>query len=427
MFKINTDKNIVRRTKASICSALLLCAVSQGLLSNQSALAIGMPAASKHTQMLSPTYEKLFQGSGPATNDNNIQNEKTLDSSDSAGADTASSADLSPLTLTDTAQASKTVDSSDNNSSVLKSTVSTTDYLPHNSDPKIMQAQSIKGDRKHKNNKLDQGTIIDQATAVKVGPLPLLETDSETQKKVGTILDSEKLQLADLWEATLTRSPDIQFVVQKLQPTSNQAHLTNVLAKMLSTVAFGGLGAMSMMSPSMGTFAAASMGGSMVQTALGITQSRADKRAKLSQEEEMMMYNMVRTTCDKLVSFYRDYKKCSSSLNRAADDLQDLQNMVSEAKSGQDAAKQLEMEYTLRKQQRDMDTVADDLQHHRQNLVDLAGGEAVAHLDKQLVDERERLKQLAGDNSTNTIKNTLEDVSIEKGKTQTASRPSPQS
>ena len=270
--------------------------------------------------------------------------------------------------------------------------------------------------------------MTDQAAAVKVGPLPLLQTEGEAQQKAGAAMDAEKAQLADLWESTLTRSPDIQFIVQKLQPTSNPAHLTNVLAKMLSTAAFGGLGAMSMMSPSMGTFAAASMGSSMVQTALGMSQSKADKRAKLSQEEEIMMYNMVRTTCDKLVSFYRQYKKCSNSLNRAADDLQDLQNMVSEAKSGQDASRQLEMEYTLRKQQRDMDTVAEDLQHHRQNLLDLSGPEAVAKLDKQMIEERERLKQIAGDSiGSDPGKNPLGEFDSQSDKTQTASSLSPQS
>ncbi len=170
------------------------------------------------------------------------------------------------------------------------------------------------------------------------------------------------------------------------------------------------------------------MGGSMIQTALGISQNKADKKAKLSQEEEIMMYNMVRTTCDKLVSFYRQYKKSSNTLSRAADDLQDLQNMVGEAKAGQDASKQLEMEYTLRKQQRDMDAVADDLQHHRQNLVDLSGPEAVAKLDKQMVEERERLKQIAGDSiGSEPSKNSLGEFNLQPDKTQTASGLCPQS
>jgi hypothetical protein len=198
---------------------------------------------------------------------------------------------------------------------------------------------------------------------------------------------------------------------------------------MLSTAAFGGMGAMSMMSPSIGTYAAASMGGSMIQSALGMTQSKADKKAKLSQEEEIMMYNMVRTTCDKLVAFYREYKKCSSSLNRATDDYQDLQNMVTEAKSGQDASKQLDMEYTLRKHRRDMDTILDDLKHHRQNLVDLSGPEAVANLDKQIVEERLNIKSLAGSNNIGSApeETPTGDFNVVPEKTKTASSLSPQS
>ncbi len=374
--------------------------------------------------MLSPSYEKLFDGAGPATNDNHAQSEKLLDSTDSS--------DLSPLKLNDAATATAQPTEQDSNGdsgAVLKSTVSTTDYLPRNGDANVLQAQSIKGNKNHKNNKADKGSLVDQAAAVKVAPLALMQSDGEAQQKAGAVGEAEKAQLADLWEATLTRSPDIQFIVQKLQPTSNSAHLTNILAKMLSTAAFGGLGAMSMMSPSIGTFAGASMGSSMIQTALGISQSRADKKAKLSQEEEIMMYTMVRTTCDKLVAFYRQYKKCSNTLGRAADDLQDLQNMVNEAKAGQDAAKQLEMEYTLRKQQRDMDAVADDLQHHRQNLVDLSGPEAVAKLDKQIVEERERLKNIAGDSIgiNGETGKSIGDFSSQPDKTQTASSLCPQS
>ncbi len=403
--------------KARICSAFLLLALSHDFLIVQPVEALGVPMASKRQSMLIPTYEKLFQGAGPATNDKEAQSEKTFDS---AGG--TNSADLSPLTLNENKQNGQTIDNSNNNGAVLKSTVSETDYLPR-SNTKLMQAQSIKGDRKH--NNADKGSIIDQATAVKVGPLPLLESENEAEKREGTLAEAEKLQLADLWEATLTRSPDIQFIVQKLQPTTNQAHLTNYLAKALSTAAFGGLGAMSMMSPNIGTYAAASMGGSMIQSALGMTQSKADKRAKLSQEEELMMYKMVRETCDKLVSYFRDYKKSSNNLNRAFDDFQDLQNMFGEAKS-QDAAKQFDMEYTLRKQKRDMEIIAEDVKHHKQNLVDLAGVDAVTHLDRQLTDERERVKQLAGGNSEeSSIKNTLDDANSEKPKT--AARVCPQS
>lgn len=388
-----------------------------------SARAVSLPITTKHTPMLLPSYEKLFQGAGPATNDNKAQAETQLDSSENA--------DLSPLTLngnsnssTATAEANKVGDNQNDNGTVLRSTVSTTDYVPKDSNDNVLQAKSIKDN--NKNSKEIKGSLSEQAAAVKVGPLPLLESNDESQQKANAAIEAEKAQLADLWEATLTRSPDIQFIVQKLQPTSNPSHLTNLLARMLSTAAFGGLGAMYMMSPNVGTFAAYGMGSSMIQQVLGARQSKADKKAKLSQEEEIMMYNMVRSTCDKLVSFYRQYKKCSNTLGRAADDLQDLQNMVNEAKAGQDSSKQLEMEYTLRKQQRDMDAVAEDLQHYRQNLVDLSGPEAVARLDKQLVEEREEFKQIPA-NSIGSEPGKSLDLVPQVDKTQTASNLCPQS
>lgn len=367
------------------CIAMLLfsCFFGQALLyaQPQQVMALGLPLVSgKQPAMILPLYEKLFQGAGPTTNDNSSQ-------------PSTQAADLSPLTLQDSAErkageaGSSSNDNNDTTSgAVLKSTVSTTDYVPHQGDPAVLEARSINKKKGH-GHKADKGTLSEQAAAVKIGPLPLLETDNEAQKKADTIISAENGQLADLWEATLIHNPDIQFVIQKFQPTSNHAHMANILTRMLSTAAFGGLGAMSMMSPNVGTFAAASMGGSMMQTALGITQSKADKKAKLTNEETTIMYNMVRATCDKLVACYRGYKKCWSSLTRASVDLQDLQAMVADARAGQDSAKQLEMEYTVRKQQRDLDCVADDLRGHRQSLIDLAGAEAVDKLDKQLAEE----------------------------------------
>ena len=51
------------------------------------------------------------------------------------------------------------------------------------------------------------------------------------------------------------------------------------------------------------------------------------------------------------------------------------------------------MEYTLRKQQRDIDSVAEDVRRHRLTLVDMAGDEAVDKLDKQLVEEQNKVAQ----------------------------------
>ncbi|MBK9773401.1 MAG: hypothetical protein IPP57_21725 [Candidatus Obscuribacter sp.] len=87
----------------------------------------------------------------------------------------------------------------------------------------------------------------------------------------------------------------------------------------------------------------------------------------LTQGEIISLYNMVRTTADRLVDQYRCYKKFTVSMDRAATDLEDLRNMAKDARVGQDAAKQLEMEYTLRKAQRDIDEKVEDVHRYRQN------------------------------------------------------------
>lgn len=75
----------------------------------------------------------------------------------------------------------------------------------------------------------------------------------------------------------------------------------------------------------------------------------------LTQGEIISLYNMVRTTADRLVDQYRCYKKFTVSMDRAATDLEDLRNMAKDARVGQDATKAVRDGITLRKAQRDID------------------------------------------------------------------------
>ena len=110
-----------------------------------------------------------------------------------------------------------------------------------------------------------------------------------------------------------------------------------------------------------------------------------------------MLYQMVRKTADRLVEKYRDYKKEHLALMRANDDFQDLQKMARDAREGQGAPQQLEIEYTLRKQQRDIEGLEQNLGKVRQGLVDLAGPQAVAKLDKEIdVEFQELHPELVG-------------------------------
>lgn len=298
--------------------------------------------------------------------------------------------DLSPMSLDGAA----TPDSSGSDGNYLKSTVTETDYVPKGQDAQTKSANlstmSV-GEEKKKGGFFRRG-LLKQAKDVNVMPLPLIETAEETAEKTDMVENAEKTQLADLWEAALGRSPDIQFVIQKLMPTSDPGHAATVMMKMLSTVVYGGMNAATMVMPGAATYAGTSVGASMMMNLINGMESKNAKKAQISQEQQIMLYKMVRDVADRMVDNYRTYKRDMISLSRSLTDLSDLQAMISEARQTQDAAKQIEMEYTLRKAQRDVDVVANNVKHHRQSLIDLSGPEAVSKLDKQLDEEQKAVE-----------------------------------
>ncbi len=298
--------------------------------------------------------------------------------------------DLSPMSLDGAA----TPDSSGSDGNYLKSTVTETDYVPKGQDAQTKSANlstMTVGEEKKKGGFFRRG-LLKQAKDVNVMPLPLIETAEETAEKTDMVENAEKTQLADLWEAALGRSPDIQFVIQKLMPTSDPGHAATVMMKMLSTVVYGGMNAATMVMPGAATYAGTSVGASMMMNLINGMESKNAKKAQISQEQQIMLYKMVRDVADRMVDNYRTYKRDMISLSRSLTDLSDLQAMISEARQTQDAAKQIEMEYTLRKAQRDVDVVANNVKHHRQSLIDLSGPEAVSKLDKQLDEEQKAVE-----------------------------------
>ena len=80
-------------------------------------------------------------------------------------------------------------------------------------------------------------------------------------------------------------------------------------------------------------------------------------------------------------------------LAQTLSDQQSLQNMASDARKSQDSAKQLEMEYTMRKVQRDVDASIEESKKYRQALIDITGVDAVVKLDKQMEDEQNHILQ----------------------------------
>lgn len=239
-----------------------------------------------------------------------------------------------------------------------------------------------------------KGRLVDQAGSVNLLPTALMNTDAEEDQKTITDLDCERAQISDLWEATLTRSQDIQFVVQKLLPSSDKSHTTTALMRMISSTLCSGVSAAAMMSPSPMTYGATQAGSQMIMNVMGAFDAKAARKAQIDQGQAITLYQMVRSTADKVTETYRDYKKFVRRLDRAQTITSDLQNMIRDARAGQDAAKQIEMEYTLAKSKGDIEEAVYDARRYRQSLIDLAGAEAVNKLDQSLQDQMLAEKEL---------------------------------
>jgi biopolymer transport protein ExbB/TolQ len=102
----------------------------------------------------------------------------------------------------------------------------------------------------------------------------------------------------------------------------------------------------------------------------------------------------VRDTAEKVVVEYRKYRQNRSEFQRATTDLEDLKSMVATASRTASPDVAISMEYTIRKAQRDVEKIIDEAKLHKQQLVDLAGAEAIARLDGQMDKEAEMLNML---------------------------------
>jgi len=381
-------------TKHRALSLLLgALALSSQLSLTDAAMAISLPASGKKPNFHLPAQDKL---------EDSATESDTADSSTAGSTEGDKPLDLSSIKLGD----DKAKSDAPSEEGTLKTGATINDFAPKGpmgegttglpaTSIKVGEAKDDKSNKKDKKDSktaaLGKGDLKDTAKAVNAQPLALINSNEEVQEKSELLDNSEKKQIADLWDATLERSPDIQFVVQKLVPTSDKGHATHIMMKMLSSVMYGAVGSMAMVSPTQGTYVAQNFAASLLGQLNGTLDKKQLAKMSLTQGEIISLYNMVRTTADRLVDQYRCYKKFTVSMDRAATDLEDLRNMAKDARVGQDAAKQLEMEYTLRKAQRDIDEKVEDVHRYRQNLMDIAGPEAIAKLDTQIKSEMQQL------------------------------------
>ncbi|HEY9731808.1 MAG TPA: hypothetical protein V6C89_07840 [Drouetiella sp.] len=388
--------------------------------------------AAKQKPLSIPVYSQLNQGAGPETHDvatgdsGSASGASSSTGGDSSQATAAAAPDLSPVKLdspamTTTAAPTPPAESasadaaggatpaaqaegSGEGGQVLNATVNKDEFVPK---APVDRTDLVIGEPAKKGTKKEELDKQTKELGRKLGPVQLQESESETEKKTATVVDAEKAELADLWDAALCRNQDIQFVVQKLMPAKDPKHTTAVMMKMLSTAMYGAMCASSMAMPSgmsggsmQGMYMAQNAGAGLVMNVLNGAAAKSAKKAAVTETEAIMLYNIIRNVAEKVVENFHEYKKNRSSVERGYQDYQDLQNMVSEARSGQDSAKQIEMEYTLRKARRDIDAINDDVRRCRQALVDLSGPESVDKLDKQIAIEMDKVDDATGTDTT---------------------------
>ena len=233
-------------------------------------------------------------------------------------------------------------------------------------------------------------------SSLKVGPLSIIPSQQESDKKTEAINEAERRQLADLWNAAVTRSPDIQFVIDALFPTSEKSHTTTKMVRSLGAALFGvAQAAPMMMGPGLKSVPMGA-GANMIKVLFDKQSEKDAKQQSITQEQAAMLYKIVRDTADKLVVEYRQYRRCQGNLTRAYQNVQDFQGLAEVVRPTLKPVEALQLHYTLSCIERDRDNAEDEVRMHQRQLVDLAGSDAVANLNSQIYEEQLVLEKLTG-------------------------------
>lgn len=170
---------------------------------------------------------------------------------------------------------------------------------------------------------------------INAAPLPLVETDDSTGRlktEDEVRRDREREQLTRLWEATFSRSADIDLVMQKLFPGQDKIEIARVLMKALAQMSSFGVWTMALTDPALETDYPVPMMDTMIDyspphavmsrrssSIITKLQSLSERRlghnsSRITQTEQIMLYNMIRGIADKLVQNYRAYVNTYRSL-----------------------------------------------------------------------------------------------------------------
>lgn len=231
-------------------------------------------------------------------------------------------------------------------------------------------------------------TSIEQAQSLNLMPLALLPDKAEVDRLREVSLDLESKELTALWSATIDRSPDIQFVINLLQPNSDRRHAASTAGKYLGRAFSEVMRATPMLTPTMpGKLATGAISSAFDQAISG-------KQSGLSEQQTIALYKMVRDIADRLVDSYRSYKLEIGKYDLLSEELLDQQTLAIDNTTEETPGKAFDREFSIRQTRRQLQATAYAAEVHRRQLQDLAGVEAVGRLDDQIVEERQILSQL---------------------------------
>jgi hypothetical protein len=189
--------------------------------------------------------------------------------------------------------------------------------------------------------------------------------NQEELAKTSAELNSE--ELSDLWDAALANNPDIQFIIEKMTPKKSSIKSGGVV-KDLSHAMYG-----CVLSGEGVANAAAkqSAGTQLIMDVLSDKQSKEDKKQGTKESDATHFYN---------------YKKFMNGLDRANLDLIDLTAMVADTREKVNSSHASELDYLLRKQQRDIEAIQISMERCHHELAVLCGQNAVSKLDVRIAE-----------------------------------------
>ena len=208
-----------------------------------------------------------------------------------------------------------------------------------------------------------------------VEPKPSVSADQLAKSSA----DLTAEELCDLWDAALANSPDIHFIIEKMAPKKESIKSGGVvkdLSHAMYSCVLAGEG--------VAGASKQSAGAQLIMDVLADHQSKADKKSGVKESDAIVLYKMIRDTARKLTTNFYNYKKFMNVLDRANLDLVDLTAMVADTRDKVNSSHRTELDYLLRKQQRDIEAIRISMDRCHNELAVLCGREAVNYLDIRL-------------------------------------------